>query len=65
MCMAVCGPLLSYKTFFWTLIQFYPCKGPGVGVWQAKDWDLEYVSKTHSVLWPWLWSSVVFQVVWG
>lgn len=54
--MGVCGcsPSLGYKTFFWVLIHFCPCKDTGGGVWQAKGWDSEYVSKTYSALWPWL-----------
>lgn len=42
----MCGchsPSLGYKTFFWVLIQFCPCKDTGEGVWQAKGWDSEYV----------------------
>lgn len=63
--MAVCSPSLGYKTVLLGLIQFYPCKDTGGGVRQAKGWGSEYVSKTYSTLWPWLWLSVVFQVVWG
>lgn len=53
-CVAVCSPSLGYKTFFWVLIQFCPCKDAVGGVWQAKGWDSECVSKTYSALRRWL-----------